>query len=295
MNRTVLVAVACVVATISTAVAQAPTPAPDAKVQTDPIDELVARMQAAEKALQSIALEMSTMSLQGGGAVVTTKGSLRVLRGTQAAIHCKVEFTTDDGLRGSSESVQKSNGIELFEDDTANGPVYVQLDSKLVADLEWAGEVLAAEDVPGMKARRVAAPLGSILVAHAKTHFDLAEASKKDREGEVGKWLAGPRKKGLDVEDPGLPVADIVEMFVRDKDLALLEVRYKQADKVIQHLVVDRVQIDVELPAELFKVDGGGMRLRHVQQHQPLWDMIQQTLKEAERKSKDGLVRPSKR
>lgn len=250
-------------------------------------------MQAGEKALKSIAIEMSTTISQGGGAVVTTKGSIHVLRGTQAAIHGKVEFTTDVGLRGSSQFVQRSNGIELFEDDTITGPVYVQLDAKLVADLEWAAEVLDAEGVPGMKDRRAAAPLGSTILAHAKVHFDLAEAPQKDRQGEAGRWFAGPRKKGLEIDDPALPVADTVETFVRDKDLALLEVRYKQADKVIHHLVVDRLQVDVELPAKSFQIDAGGLRLRHVQQHQPLWDMIEQTLKEAERKS--GKVRPSKR
>jgi hypothetical protein len=44
-----------------------------------------------------------------------------------------------------------------------------------------------------------------------------------------------------------------------------------------------------------FVVDGRGQRLRDVQQHLPLWEQIEQVLKQAEAKSGDDVVRPSRR
>ncbi|MFY9345859.1 MAG: hypothetical protein WAT39_25430 [Planctomycetota bacterium] len=283
MNRTAIAAAVCTVCVVVPGPAQGVPAAPAAKAQAELVDELVARMVAAEKALKSVELHLATSGTLGGGAFVSTKGRLRVLRGTQAALHQRFEFTFDDGIRGSSESAQTASGILWFAEDPAFGPTFVQIDSKLVADLDWAGEVLGRDDLPGMRDRRTSAPLGSALLAHAHAHFQLA-ATAGERAGEAGTWLDGPRKKGLDVEDPELPVADAIKLFVRAKDQVLLEVRHLQADKVVQQMIVEAVHIDPAFGPEAFEVDGRGAALKPVAQHQALADTIEQTLRQAEAK-----------
>lgn len=295
MNRTTFVTLAIAMSAALGSPAQVAPGAAAGKAQPDPIDELVAKMVAREQSLQSLAMELSTTGTLGAGVVVNTRGTLHVVRGTQAACHTKLEFLLDQGVKGKSESAQTALGIVLLEDDPVLGPVYVHFDPKLVADLEWAGEVLGTEHLPGMQGRRANAPLGSAIVQHARTHFDLVVDSRPDRKGEPGVWLVGKRKRGLDPADPELPLADATELFVRSKDMALLELRQLQGNKVVQQVVVDKLEVDAEIPASVFVVDGGGLRLRPVQQHQPLGDTIEQTIKQAERKNKDGLLRPSKR
>lgn len=304
MNRTALVASLLVGWLPAVAAAQAPVAPPAAKAQTDPIDELVAVMRAAEKKLKSIAIEMTTAGQLPSGLTVSVRGALHVLRGEQAATHTRFEYETGDGMRGRSESSQTSAGIVLYEEDPAFGEVFVQLDPKVVADLEWAGGVLRRDDLPGMPARdggsgavdrRAAAPLGSAVVAASKRQFTLAVDARRERAGEPGTWLTGARRPGLDVQDPDLPIADRVELFVRTKDHALLEMRQFVGDVVVQQLVVDKIEVDGEMPPRLFRVDGGSLRVKPVQQYQPLWEQIEQACSEAEAKSEKSEVRPSKR
>jgi hypothetical protein len=273
--------------------------------QADPIDEIVAAMRAAEQRAKSFRIELSTTGQMPGGLELSTKGTLHVLRGAQPALHSLFEFRFADGLGGRMESAQTSTGVVLFEDDPAFGELFLHVDPTTVADLEWAGVVLERADLPGMADSRAVAPLGSSMVADLRRQFTLAALGKKERNGEAGTWLGGPRRAGLDDQDPDLPLADRVELFVRTADRALLEVRHLQGEKVLQHLVVASVQVDLEIPAKVFTVDGRGQRLREVQQHLPMWDQIEQLLQRAEAKAAEGrkegepsaepVVRPSRR
>lgn len=302
MNRTEVVAAFALSCLVGVASAQEPPKGPPAAAQADPIDGIVAAMRDAERRAKSFRLEISTQGQLPGGLELTTKGVLHVLRGAQPAVHSAVEFTFADGLSGRMESAQTKTGIVLFEDDPAAGELFLHIDPATVADLEWAGGVLERADLPGMADARAAAPLGSAMVADLRRHFTLAVGERKEREGEAGRWLAGPRAVGVEDKDPDVPVADKVELFVRDADHALLEVRHLLGNKVVQHLVVKRVEVDIELPEKTFAVDGGGQRLREVQQHAPMWSQIEQLLRQAEAKAADKTggkaepeVRPSRR
>jgi site-specific recombinase XerC len=107
--------------------------------------------------------------------------------------------------------------------------------------------------------------------------------------------LIGTRRAGLDDQDPDLPLADRVDLFVRQRDRAVLEVNYRQAGKVLQHIEVVSLDLDLDLPAKVFVVDGRGQPLRDVKQHQPLWELVEQTLRRADAKAAAGDVRPSQR
>lgn len=302
MNRTEVVAAFALSCILGVAPTQEPAKGPPGGAQADPIDGIVAAMRDAERRAKSFRLELSTVGQLPGGLELTTKGVLHVLRGAQPAVHSAVEFSFADGLSGRMESAQTKAGIVLFEDDPAAGELFLHIDPATVADLEWAGTVLERADLPGMVDGRAVAPLGSAMVADLRRRFALALAERKDRDGEPGRWLVGPRSVGVEDKDPDVPVADKVELFIRDADHALLEVRHLLGDKVVQRLDVKRVEVDVDLPAKAFVVDGGGQRLREVHQHAPMWNQIEQVLRQAEAKAVDKAdgkaepeVRPSRR
>lgn len=291
MNRTAAVTFGLLVVGSMPLAAQQGSASPQPAPQADPIEEIVAAMRAAEGQLTSLRLEMTTSGTLPSGLEVTTKGVLHVLRGTQPAVHAALEYSFGDGVRGRVESSQTADGIQLFESDPAFGEVFLHIDHKLVVDLEWAGQVLDRADMPGMADRRALAPLGSSMLGELRRHFDFTIDARGERAGEAGTWLVGSRKPGLDIDDPDLPVADRIEAFVRKTDRALLEVVHRQGGKVVQHLVVDKLEAGLALTAGTFRVDGRGQRVRDVQQHQPLWEQIEQVLKQAEAKCEQAAVK----
>lgn len=299
MKRTALIALTLTVGLLSQSPVPvegpAPSSAPDGAPKADPVDAIVATMRTAEAQLTSLRLVMTTRGELPGELTVTTRGTLHVLRGTQPCSHMAIEYAFGDGVRGRAESAATTEGIVLYEDDPAFGEAYLHIDSALVADLQWAGEVLQRADLPGMADGRAQAPLGSGMLAELRRHFDLAIDNRRERNGEAGRWIVGARKPGLDIQDPDLPVADRVEVFVRDQDHALLELVEWQGKQIVQHLIVEQLQLGVELPAKTFLVDGRGQKRREVTDYAPLWEQIEQAVKQAESKSADGVVRPSRR
>ncbi|MBL9076116.1 MAG: hypothetical protein JNL08_01350 [Planctomycetes bacterium] len=281
--------------TVGAAAQQPAAPAPAAP-QAGPIDGIVAAMQAAEQRASRFTVELTTAGQLPGDLALSTRGVLHVLRGAQPAVHTAVEFSFADGLGGRVESAQTAAGIVLYEENPAFGELYLRFAPELVADLEWAGSVLGRSDLPGMADRRAMAPLGSTMLVELQREFALGVVDgRRDRAGEPGTWLAGPRRGGLDDDGSGQPMADRVEVFVRDRDHALVEANWLQGERRVQQIVVQRLEVDGDLPPALFTVDGRGQRLRDVQQHQPMWDQIQQVLQKAEAKAPEGAVRPSRR
>ncbi len=261
---------------------------PEAPPRPDPVEGIVQGMQAAEQRATSFRLEIATVGQLPGGLEATTKGVLHVLRGTQPALHAAVEFSFADGLRGRMESARNAQGVVLFEDDPVTGELFVRIDAVIVADLEWAGAVLKRSDLPGMADERAESPLGSAVVADLRRSFALVPSDKKERDGEAGTWLVGARRNDVDEADPDLPMADRVELFVRAKDHALLEVRQWQREKVVQQIVVAKVEVDPDLPASIFQVDGRGSKPREVQTYSPMWEQIQQVLRQAEARAAEA-------
>jgi len=303
MKRTDVVTAGLLSLLACAASAQAPEAAGKPAAPPDPIAEIVANMRKAEAGLKSVQIEMRTKGVQPSGLVVTSKGVLHVLRGTQSTagaaapiqLHTLLEVEFQGGMKSRTETAQTEDGIVMSQSDPVVGDVLVRFDRKVTADLEWAGEVLERADLPGMKDRRASAPLGSTMVAELHRHLLLAVDPRSQRQGEAGTWLVGKRKPGLDTDDPDLPVADRVELFVRAADHALLEVVMWQGETQLQQLVVDKLQLGVELPAKVFTVDARGGKVRDVREVPAMWEQIEQVLKQAESKSQDGVVRPSKR
>ncbi|MCA8964039.1 MAG: hypothetical protein KDC48_04105 [Planctomycetes bacterium] len=307
MNRAVIVSVVGVFAGLGLGLgpvlAQDAAKPPAAPREADPVERLVAAMRAAEEAATSLRVVLKTQGQLPSGLAVTTEGTLRVLRGTQPQdppmLHSVVSYGFGDGLRGLVESSQTQNGIEIYEDNPAFGEVLVHLPAEVVTDLQWAGKVLDRADLPGMADRRAEAPLGSRMVDDLRRQFALVIGPEGKRGADAGVWLRGDRRAKVADLDPELPLADRVELFVRSKDHALLEVVHKQGDKVVQHIVVTELVVGEPLEPKDLRVDGRGQRVREVQQYLPLWEQIEEVLTKAESKAdagagKEGL-RPSKR
>jgi len=259
-------------------------PKPAAAAQPDPIAGIVQAMRSAEQAAKSFRIELQTSGQWPTGTGFKTSGTLHVLRGAQPKTSSTVEYEVVGDLQNRMATAQTGEGIWIYSDDAAFGEVFVLIEPAIVADLEWAGEVLARANLPGMKDRRAGAPLGSAMLDDLRVHFELAISGRKERAGEAGQWLAGERRAGLP-EDSDLPLANSVELFVRDKDKALLEVVHHQGEKVLLRIEVRSLEVDVEIPAAAFTVDGRGQKLRPVRQHAPLWAQIQDVLGQAEGKA----------
>ena len=258
-------------------------PKPEAAAQPDPIAGIVLAMRTAEQRAKSFRIEMQTSARWPDGTECQTTGSHDVLRGAQPMTRTLVEFALGK-LGGRMESVQTEKGIRIYQEDPAFGEVFYHIDAAIVADLEWAGEVLARANLPGMKDRRAGAPLGSAMLDDLSQQFLLKVTERKERSGEAGQWLAGDRRP-LGDQDADLPIGNRVELFVRDKDKALLEVVHHQGEKVVQRIEVRRLEVDADIPAETFTVDGRGQRLREVRQYLTMWSQIQDVFKQADRKA----------
>lgn len=299
MNRTTANALFCLVSLIGTAAAQAAGATPDEKPQTSAVIEFVRSIVKAEAALTSLRMTMATTGKLPGGLDVTTRGELRVLRGTQAKPVEKqfttLEYAFGDGLKGSMETARTKDGILIFEKDPAFGSVFVHIPADVVADLEWASVILKKTDLPGMVDGRAQSPLGSGMITDLLRTFDLAIGEQKDHLGDKGTWLRGARRAGLDAQDPDLPLADRVDVFVRDRDHALLLARYFVGTDVVQQITIETLEVNAKLVAADFKVDGHGERVRNVRDYQPIWAQIVEAFTGAEAKAEDGEVRPSKR
>lgn len=279
-----------------------PQPAPREKTPENPrVAELLAAMRKTEAAAQTVLLAMETQGQGPEGLTVTTRGTLRVLRGAHPAVHTVVDYEFGNGLRGRLESARTAAGVLVLEDNPAQGETLTHIDPATATDLEWAGEVLEREAVPGMQDGRSQAPLGSAMLTELGRVFDLQPLPRQERDGQAGTWLGGPLRAGLQPEsDPEVPLGDRVELFVREPDHALLEVAVWQETLVVQRIVVTRIEIDRPMTVESFVIDGRGLRQRSLREQPAAWEQVQKMLEEAEARAATmpGMelkVRPSRR
>ena len=146
MNRTTVNVLFCLASLIGTVAAQAPGTESAEKPQVHPVNDLVAVVASAEAALTSLRMTMATTGKLPGGLDVTTRGELRVLRGTQAKPgdqqFSALQYSFGDGLEGRMETARTKEGILIFEEDPAFGAVFVHIPADVVADLEWASVIL---------------------------------------------------------------------------------------------------------------------------------------------------------
>ncbi|MCR9247954.1 MAG: hypothetical protein NXI31_23230 [bacterium] len=255
------------------------------KSQPDAIAAIVTEIRQAEQALRSVRIELATFGSYPADLEMRTSGSLHVLRGAQPRLRTVVRMSYSNGLTATMESLQTADGVTFYKDDPAFGEVFVRVGAAVVADLEWAGEVLDRSDLPGMKDARAAAPLGSAMLESLRREFDLTVATDRTNRGEdEGRWLVGKRRVGLADVAGELPLADRAEIFVRNRDHAVLDVVQYQGDQVLHRIDVTALAVDEQMAPSTFQIDGRGQPLREVDTYVPLWSLIQDVLGKAEAK-----------
>ena len=262
------------------------------------IKSLMDAMEKTEASASKIRLALVTQGAMPGGLEFETRGTLRVLRteqGAATAVHSVVEYSFADGLSGRMESVRRPEGVWILETNPTFGQVYVEIDAELLKDLEWAGEVLDRDVLPGMGDSRSSSPLGVSMVADLARRYQLEKLSKGTKFGQAGQWYGGVRRPSPGgSDDADLPLADRVEVFVRDGDSALLEVVFLEGGKPVQRISAEELVIGEAMPLESFAIEAKDARLRDVREHPPMWEQIANLLGAAER-SAEGMVRPSMR
>lgn len=295
MNRTTAIVFSCLFAGLVPIWAQEAPKKPPVPPQPDPLEGVVTAIRAAEQRAKSFRIELSTKGSLPSGLEFTTSGTVHVLRGAQPKLRTQVRCSFGNGLDSTLETAQTADGIVTYEDNPAFGEAFLRFPPALVADLEWAGDVLKRADVPGMRDRRADAPLGSAVLDSLRLHYAFVVTDRRERAGEAGQWLVGERRPGLGDQDVDLPLATRVEVFVRGKDHAVLDVLHYRLDEVLQRIEVKKLEVDVEIPDAVFSVDGRGQKLRDVEQYPPMRDLVERVLRQAESKAGDDVVRPSKR
>lgn len=294
MNRTTAALFAAVLPTLALAQEQ-----PAKQPELDPVAALIQAMADADRAATTLQLQLQTMGEMPGGLKVTTAGTLRVLREGQpnakrVSFHSALTYQFGDGLAGVVESNATASGVEIYEENPAFGEVYVHIAPSIVTDLQWAGEVLERTDLPGMVDGRADAPLGSKLLQALQRQFALT-SEVGQRGDDAGTWLRGGRRAAATELDADLPRADRVAVFVRKRDLVLLEMTQYQGEREVQKVVVQDVVLGQPLTVADLRVNGREQKLREVQQYLPLWEQIEDLLSKAESRAPDDAVRPSKR
>ena len=288
MNRTAILRLLPVLAAAAALCAQDPKPQGDNKPKAGVMDEVVRKLREAESKATRVRLQLLTEGTLPGSLEFHTKGTLRVLRSEQGALiaaQAIIDCTFADGIQSHMESVKNPNGLWTYETNPAFPEVYLHYDKDLVADLEWAGEVLGRTDLPGAGDARAMAPLGSEMLADLAQRFDLQEMGGRTG-GQLGNWYGGDRRPGGNQEDDAdLPLADRVELFLRSPDKALLEIVYLQAGKPIQRIKAESLVIGEPMPLESFVLDTKGKKPKDVRGHDPEWDQIQQLLQAAREKA----------
>jgi hypothetical protein len=287
MNRTAFARVLpCLL--LGFVVAQDPPAAPESKPKSGVMDDVVRAMRAAEAKALQVRLQMTTEGTMPGDLKFTTKGTMRVLRteqGVLQAAHVALDCTFVGGIQSRMESVKTPDGLWTFEQNQTLGEVWLHYDKELLQDLEWAAEVLQRTDLPGGKDARVAAPLGSEIVADLAQRYELQAMRSRSRDGQAGTWYGGDRKPSPGQEDDAdIPIADHVELFVRQQDTALLEVVYLSQQKPIQRIKIDEIVLGEPMPLASFVLDTKGKKPKDVRDYPPEWEQIQQVLQSAKDK-----------
>jgi hypothetical protein len=300
MNRTVtsLLSLLTLVGTATfPAAAQEPAPKAEPSAQSPEIRELIDAMTKAEAAASRIRLQLFTEGNLPGDLTFETRGSLRVLRTAQGetqAVQSTVEYSFADGLSGRMESVRTPKGVWIREENPAFGKIYVHIDPVLLADLDWAGKALNQAGA-GLQDPRAGSPLGRAMVEDLARRYDLAKMNRRVENGQDGIWYGGPQRQQASGEamPADMPIADRVELFVRESDKALMQIVFLQGANAIQRIRVDNLVIGEAMPLEGFKLDDRGEKPQDVREHQPMWEQMSQLIEAAEKETGEKV--PSKR
>lgn len=296
MNRTARIGL-WIASAVAPLAAQGTATAPQDSTQSAAIKEIAERLARLEASARSVSLDMATRGVYPGGSSFRTEGSIRVLDGTH--FHVRTIFHLGDDLTGRSEVVRTPDGVRMLDVDPTFGEVLLEIAggespegddrAPLLVQLDAASRVLGTDrDVPGVFGNRARTPLGAGLLAELDRSFALEVVGRGERQGVAGRRIEGRLRQGEG--GPAVPpLADRVELFVRDLDGALVHMAQFQGNQVLAEVEITRLELDTELDPASFVVDARGLKPRDVREHPPFWNEISKVLAEARGRRRDRL------
>ncbi len=255
--------------------------AQDAAPPQPGVAELIARIQAKEKAITAVSVKMRTRSAHPDGAVFETSGTLRVLGATH--FHTTSRMRMGDAMEGEHEVVRTPDGLWMRELDPIQGEVFTTMSPDLIKTVEAAAKQLGDDGMPGAIPGQNEGPLGSALLVSLQRQFELKVDKKLVKDG-IDHWvLRGTSRPGQEPEAAGLPNPDTVEVVVSETPLAVVRMAQFAAGKEILVIEIDDVQVDPPLSPASFKLDSRGKRVLDVMDYAPMAAQINALLDEAKR------------
>jgi hypothetical protein len=252
------------------------------------VAEIVAQLQAREKAAKTVALCMRSKTAIPDGPTFTTEGTLRVLGTTH--FHLSMKMKASDGMEGEHEVVRTPQGTWSREVDPMQGEVQTQMSKETMAELAEASRLLGEDAGTGAIPGQAEAPLGSTMLASLSKRFDLKVVSKFVRDG-LDHWvLRGDARPGDVGDADGLPPTDRVEIVVRaaaDGPVCLVRMAQFATANEVMAVEIDDVQTDAPMTEASFKFDPRGKRVIDVMDHPPAAMQIKALLEQA-RKKREG-------
>ena len=245
------------------------------------LQELIAKMKAAEKDVDSAVLEMVTRGTYPGGVGFEIRGSVRVLGGTH--FHIRNRATFEDDLTSEQEEVRTPEGAWMREKDPAFGEVYLSMKPELLAELKRAKETLAgAGDEAPLADNPAEDPLGSAMLESLDRHFAL-EVQKRVIGGHDVLVVQGPvREAPPEPGESDFPQPDRVELLVRTPDLAVIQMTQFRDGKELMQVEITRLELNVPIDKGSFRIElPEGQRFLDVMEHPPAAAQIRDLLDKA--------------
>jgi len=258
---------------------------PSKEPQPTSVKELVAGMQAAEKAVDGVVMEMSTKGRYPGGTTFEIEGSIRVLGATH--FHISTKATFEESVTAESETVKTPEGVWMREKDPAFGEVYTVMSPETVAQLAAASEALGEETNGPGGVGQAKDPLGSKMLSSLDTQFDLAVAAR-ELNGEAYYVVAGGARADAPEDESSYPTPDRVELLVRQRDLAVVQMVQFRNGKELMKIEILRLDLNPQLEPASFRIElPEGKQFIDVMEHPPAAAYIRNTLERAAQQQKD--------
>ncbi|HLU38530.1 MAG TPA: hypothetical protein VK081_04045 [Planctomycetota bacterium] len=258
-----------------------------AKEPLPTVPEIIAKLQARERAAKTVMLTMRSRTTVPDGPTFETEGTLRVLGTTH--FHVKMRMRADEGIEGQHEVVTTPEGSWTREVNPMQGEVITRMSKETMAALKEAEDLLGEDGPPGAVPGQSEAPLGSAMLASLAKHFDLAVQGKIVRNG-LDHWLLrGDVRPGVQGEVEG-PVPDRVEVLVqvlKGEPFAVARMTQFDDGAEVMTVEINDVQLDLPLAESSFQMDTKGRRVIDVMDHPEAAAQIREVLDRAKAKREE--------
>ncbi|MHC5062962.1 MAG: hypothetical protein ACYTG5_03185 [Planctomycetota bacterium] len=248
------------------------------------LEDLITAMKAKEMAIKTASLEMETKGSFPGGIEFSTQGRIRVLGETHFHILVRSDFGPE--MQVETETLLTPEGLYTREKDPVQGEIFTHMEMELLEELRAASQASGKEsNLPGVSAGPSQGPLGSRVLEDLSAQFDLQVAGPVKVRDETCWVVAGPLRSDAEKDNFEGMSADRMDILVRQNDYALIRMTQLKEGKPISDVRITRLEIDVPIAAESFKLEVQPTQNPiDVMDHPPMREQILRVFADAEAK-----------